>query len=55
MLNVTVGQFRFDRPEASEKTYPVTSISLHPQYHEFNQTNNIAVLQVGFLLFHTFG
>lgn len=46
MLNVTVGQFRFDRPEIAEKTYPVTAVTLHPQYRESNQTNNIAIVEV---------
>lgn len=46
MLNVTVGQFRFDRPEPDEKIFPVIAVTLHPQYRESNQTNNIAVVQV---------
>ncbi|KAI9556780.1 hypothetical protein GHT06_016571 [Daphnia sinensis] len=46
MLNVTVGQFRFDRPEADEKIFPVMAVTLHPQYRESNQTNNIALVQI---------
>lgn len=46
MLNVTVGQYRFDRPELSEKIFPVSAVVLHPQFHESNQTNNIAVIEV---------
>ena len=46
MLNVTVGQFRFDRPEISEKTFPVSSVVLNPLYRESNQSNNIAIIKV---------
>ena len=46
MLNVTVDQFRFDRPEISEKTFPVSSVVLNPLYRESNQSNNIAIVKV---------
>lgn len=44
MLNVTVGELRFDRPTG--KKYPVSSVYLYPGYHESNHTNNIALLKV---------
>lgn len=46
MLNVTVGQYRFDRPDPYERVYLVKSIFLHPQYHDANKTNNIALVEV---------
>ncbi|XP_057373710.1 transmembrane protease serine 9-like isoform X2 [Daphnia carinata] len=46
MLNVTVGQYRFDRPDTAEKIFPVIAVTLHPGYRESNQTNNIAIVQI---------
>lgn len=48
MLNVTVSELRFDRPTGTK--YPVTSIFLHPEYHDSNHTNNIALVKVDIFL-----